>query len=372
MPKTAKPKTRLLLEEVYGGSLKIDKDQSVIKGVKILTPKSRNGYKYSPEAIREAIPLYEGVRVSIDHPSRETAARPRSVRDTWGTVKNVTVDHMNEMWGDLHYLTHHPMTVQLLEMAEKMPEHFGLSHNADGKPEFRGNEEVITKIMKVRSVDLVCNPATTRGLFEHEEGEDMKTKTFKISEILKAKGFSRLLEEEMPMAPMADAPVEVPEEAAVDSDIAIKNAFRTAILAVFDDESLDAAATIDKVVSLIEKYYETTGQASTDTGEGEGEPTMESLQAELRNTKAEIAVRRLLESSDVESTDDDVEILVGMNEKQRKTYVSRMPKRSAKGNPTPGTKPAISKPLMESESTVSVPKFEKTEDKIAFLRGGTR
>ena len=50
--------------------------------------------------------------------------------------------------------------------AEHAPENVGFSHNVEARVGRRGDRVVVEAIIRVQSVDLVADPATTRGLFE--------------------------------------------------------------------------------------------------------------------------------------------------------------------------------------------------------------
>ena len=49
-----------------------------------------------------------------------------------------------------------------------MPENVGFSHNVEAKTSRRADRVVVEAITRVQSVDLVADPATTRGLFESD------------------------------------------------------------------------------------------------------------------------------------------------------------------------------------------------------------
>jgi len=66
--------TELLLEDLSGlvhfgaqqggKKLFIDREKGIIKGVKIIGFNSQNGRKYLPEALKDAVPMYEGIKVN--------------------------------------------------------------------------------------------------------------------------------------------------------------------------------------------------------------------------------------------------------------------------------------------------------------------
>lgn len=146
-----------------GVSLKVDRERGLIRGVKILGVESRNGRQYNPAAIREAKGLYEGIAVNIDHAE---GGEPRSYGDRIGRLSLIEA-RADGLYGDLRVNPAHPLAERLFWDAENMPENVGLSHDATGKTKRRDGKTVVESITAVRSVDLVAEPATTAGLFEH-------------------------------------------------------------------------------------------------------------------------------------------------------------------------------------------------------------
>ncbi|MEQ8788879.1 MAG: hypothetical protein RIC55_21385 [Pirellulaceae bacterium] len=143
--------------------LRIDAAAGVMREVKVVGRRSRNGRTYTTAALRAALPLYEGIRVNIDHPRR--GAGDSHVSDRFGVLRRVRL-RTDGIVADLHYLTRHPLAEMIVEAARRMPEALGLSHNAEGRAVVRDGLEVVEEITRVASVDLVSNPATTAGLFE--------------------------------------------------------------------------------------------------------------------------------------------------------------------------------------------------------------
>jgi hypothetical protein len=149
-----------------GGTLKVDRTLGRIKDVKILGFKSLNGRRYTPEAVKSAAKLYEGAMVNIDHPEGKPTGQ-RSAYDRFGKLVNIRYVEGEGLFGDLEYLTKHPMALRVAEAAERMPELYGMSHNAEGEGE--DDDEgifVVNRITEVRHVDLVADPATTKSLSE--------------------------------------------------------------------------------------------------------------------------------------------------------------------------------------------------------------
>ena len=143
---------------------KIDKENGVVSGVKILGVKSRNNRVYPLETLRDAAPLYENAKVNVNHPDG-SPNESRKYQDRVGSIKNVSLQE-NGLYGDFHFNPKHPLAEQMLWDAEKAPENFGFSHNVEAVVRLENGAQVVDKIVRVRSVDLVADPATTSGLFE--------------------------------------------------------------------------------------------------------------------------------------------------------------------------------------------------------------
>lgn len=153
-----------------GASLRIDREAGVIRGVKILGAKSANGRTYTTEAMLKAVDLYEKAKVNVNHPAGR-ADSPRDYRDRLGHLESVQA-HADGLYGDLHFNPKHPLAEQLLWDAENAPAHVGMSHNVTAVVGRKDGKAVVEEITKVVSVDLVAEPATTRGLFESDSNPE--------------------------------------------------------------------------------------------------------------------------------------------------------------------------------------------------------
>ena len=145
--------------------MQVDRGQSVIRGVKILGLRSRNGRVYLPTALIAAAQLYEGAKVNVNHPKGHPHS-PRDYQDRIGTLRGVAIREGEGLFGDLHLNPAHALAEQLLWDAQHAPGNVGLSHNVQAQTVTRGGATVVEAILKVQGVDLVADPATTRGLFE--------------------------------------------------------------------------------------------------------------------------------------------------------------------------------------------------------------
>ena len=151
-----------------GVALRVDRQRGMIQGVKLLGIVSKKGREYPPAVIAKAAPMYEGMRVNIDHVD---PGQRRSLRDRIGIVKNVGIKE-DGLYGDFYFNPKHALAEQVAWDAENAPQNLGFSHDTRGVVRNRGGRTVVESIEKVLSVDLVANPATTDGLFEDQSSGD--------------------------------------------------------------------------------------------------------------------------------------------------------------------------------------------------------
>ena len=159
-----------------GVTMRVDREQGVIRGVKVLGLRSRNGRTYLAEALEKAIGLYEGARVNVNHPKASPLAA-RDYQDRIGHLRNVMIRAEEGLFADFHFNPKHALAEQLLWDAEHAPGNVGFSHNVLARTARRGEQTVVEVITRVQSVDLVADPATTEGLFEAVEQEHQVTPT---------------------------------------------------------------------------------------------------------------------------------------------------------------------------------------------------
>lgn len=136
-----------------------------VQGVKVLGIRSRNGREYPLDVIRKAAPLYEGVKVNLDHPKPNQI--DRTYNERFGRLKNVRVKG-DGLYADLVFNPHHHMAESFRWWATNDPNAVGLSHNASARiaDGYGVAPDRVIEIQKVSSVDLVADPATTTGLME--------------------------------------------------------------------------------------------------------------------------------------------------------------------------------------------------------------
>lgn len=245
---TGRPRRESFTQDVYltesAQPARVDREKGIIYGVKILGKhsKNENGMReYADEVLQHAPEIYEGMQTNYDHPELSQARADRKFDDAAGVLRNVQLRD-GEPYGDLHLLVSDPKAQKLLEAAEKMPDRFALSHNADGEvvrsPDGRS---IVRKLHRVRSVDVVHRGGTCNTLFESDQSNDTgfgrffhlqgpPMKTIKLSALLEAEdsksmlnkfeeGYKAGMREDdtetsgaSPMQAMEDDEVQVPDE----------------------------------------------------------------------------------------------------------------------------------------------------------------
>lgn len=148
-----------------GVSMSVDREQGLLRGVKLIGLQSRNGRRYRESALTEAAALYEEAKVNVNHPKGNPLS-PRDYQDRLGVIRNVRLWAGEGLFGDLHFNPKHALAEQLVWDAEHNPRNVGFSHNVLAKLTREGESVVVEEITKVQSVDLVADPAATEGLFE--------------------------------------------------------------------------------------------------------------------------------------------------------------------------------------------------------------
>lgn len=330
-----------ILESVIFESIpedRIDEENGVIQGVRVLGAISRNNRRYTEQAMREAVGLYEGRGVKLDHPDRDRPNKDRSVLEGFGELRSVRYDPREQaIYADHHFPKKHRFAEAYLDNCKRFPKQLGFSHNAEGEFKMSNGTQIVEAINDVYSVDLVDSPATNKGIFESED-KSVKKKT--IKEVLEDSSESTLGTRAVLLEGLANgniqAEIEVDLVESETPDESITQALRAGILSIFEQEQ-DA----DKIATcLVALLGEPPSPGDTDT--------IESLQRQLDDMVAENDVRRLLESSHVSVDDDLVEALKPLNKNQRQALIARIERQATTPRPT---RPARSAPVSESVST---------------------
>jgi hypothetical protein len=162
--------SELLQEYVDSGKerLRVDREMGIIRGVKLLGLESRNGRRYRDTALAEAVALYEGSKVNVNHPKGHPLS-PRDYQDRLGVIRGVEYRAGEGLFGDLYCNPKHALSEQLMWDAEHAPQNVGMSHNVLARTSRDDGGTMVDAITKVQSIDLVADPATTQGLFEQTD-----------------------------------------------------------------------------------------------------------------------------------------------------------------------------------------------------------
>ena len=166
MARSALPNPEFTAEafQLLGKPVKIDREKGIAYGIRILGPDSKNGGHYPAKVSERAKPLYEGAAVNLNH--RRSLNDDVPVQDRFGRLRNVETKDSG-LSGDLHFNPKHEFAEQFMWACENQPDLYGFSHlaNVKWKPNADGTRTA-ESILKVFSVDLVADPATTSSVRE--------------------------------------------------------------------------------------------------------------------------------------------------------------------------------------------------------------
>jgi hypothetical protein len=108
------------------------------------------------------------VPVYLNHPAGNGGQR--TVQDKFAWIEGAA--KVGADWrGNIHYNPKHPFAEQFAWLAKNKPSLIGLSHDAVGQGRTENGVFIVEKVISVKSVDLVADPATTKGLFESMDPE---------------------------------------------------------------------------------------------------------------------------------------------------------------------------------------------------------
>ena len=144
---------------------------TMVRGMKLLGLESKNGRTYDTHGVRSTgSDRLTGARVFLNHPAQATDAR--RYEDQIGSVVSARYREGQGHFGDVRFNPKHAVYEQLMWDIRNNPSGLGMSINASLKVNRRRDSAgriVVEGIHSIRSVDIVTHPATTNGVFEHEE-----------------------------------------------------------------------------------------------------------------------------------------------------------------------------------------------------------
>jgi hypothetical protein len=150
----------------------IDAQAATITDVSVITVGEAKGHGMQIDAqtlveVKAAAETYAGgLKVKTDHYT--------GFNEIVGTLKNFRIDG-DQLRADLFLLKNHDATARILEMAELMPDTFGLSISFTGEHEESDNDIVFARCTEIYSADLVDAPAANpTGLFSVKVDSEKK------------------------------------------------------------------------------------------------------------------------------------------------------------------------------------------------------
>lgn len=142
---------------------RIDFDSAIISGVSVITEGDAKGHgmKIDAQSLRDVKAAAEtyigGLKVKTDHYT--------GFNEIVGALRNFQIDG-KQLRADLYLLKNHEATPRILEMAELMPDTFGLSIAFTGDHHKDDNGTIFARCSEIYSADLVDSPAANpTGLF---------------------------------------------------------------------------------------------------------------------------------------------------------------------------------------------------------------
>lgn len=186
-----------LCESIDFKDVEVDQEKHIIRGVKLLGPISRNGYRYSKDAIKQSATIFESCPVTVrgahDRKSRDYNAQNGQLRN--GRFEDLDAENAVSRY-DWHLNPKDPLTEKIIFDAVHFPQNIPLSQEV-GEWEEDIDEDggrLITALTEDRTkigVAAVYRGGTNSSLFESHKEEAMEIKT---KEELKAR-FPSLCEE---------------------------------------------------------------------------------------------------------------------------------------------------------------------------------
>lgn len=136
---------------------KIDAEAGVIRGVSLITVGPALGHgvaidRKTLEQVKTAAELYTGgLKVKLDHSG--------GAGDIIGYIDTMRIEG-DKLLGDLHLLQSSPHRTYILEIAQRIPDTFGLSIAFSGPSEVDSDKKtILQRCSEIYSVDLVSEPA---------------------------------------------------------------------------------------------------------------------------------------------------------------------------------------------------------------------
>lgn len=147
-----------------GGTPVVDREKSIVRGMKIASWKSKNGRDYTA-ALKGRASIYENAPVSLNHPKDGEIP---SAESRIGKYINAT-ERADGIYADLQYNPKHTHAEQILWAIEHQPDTLANSHRVEAKGRKTNGELKVEQITRVRGVEIVTEGGMNETLFEAED-----------------------------------------------------------------------------------------------------------------------------------------------------------------------------------------------------------
>ena len=175
MTVTSEPPLQQLAEEIRdwrSDGLIVDRENRYVRNVALAGTVSKNGYRYTEQALQEATNLYHNKPVFLDHAPSASRATHRSTRDLVGSIVNPRFEN-GRVRGDIRVIDTEAGRT-FLALAESDGPSVGMSHVVLAKRNVNGT--IVERLEQVVSVDAVVFPASTVTFREsHSPTDDDQT-----------------------------------------------------------------------------------------------------------------------------------------------------------------------------------------------------
>jgi hypothetical protein len=303
--------------EIASSAPKWDRVKGIIYDVKIIGTTSANKRVYPIAVLERYKSCYEGAGVFTDHPEPHEDPEVRGLLDHFANIHNVSA-RKDGLYGNLHVKPSHPFMQTLFNALEsKKFRDVGLSHNAVVKYERKGDVDFVTQIIRVRSVDLVTDPATTRGLFESNNMQKKKFSSVKEEDSM----LDPALDPSAALLPAEEVPADDPAEA-------VKASFIAKITKILTDTT-DVESVAEKILALMTAMGNAVTAVQDEMPAAEGQSTDAKVLAKLSLLERRDWARTALEAAGQPIDPDHLSILESMtNQAAMQKYVAKLPKPS--------------------------------------------
>lgn len=147
-----------------GGTPVVDREKSIVRGMKIASWKSKNGRDYTA-ALKGRASIYENAPVSLNHPKDGEIP---SAESRIGKYINA-IEKADGIYADLQYNPKHTHAEQILWAIEHQPDTLANSHRVEAKGRKTNGELKVEQITRVRGVEIVTEGGMNETLFEAED-----------------------------------------------------------------------------------------------------------------------------------------------------------------------------------------------------------